>query len=382
MALPIRSERSAINGLSPPATYLGPGLGSVFSSTTRNLNSATNAVVNTFHVPRAMTLSEVWVWVNGVTGTVTNIGTIELTAAAADGTPTGSVLESKSFTPAASSWIQTTGWTTALTAGSDYCLSVVNDDAAPASNWFSTHHQASTTPGSFLDVGRHADGGSWTARFYSGSWTSIFNRAGNMIAKMSDGSHLGGPFHGGGADTASDLYGSSRALVVGTPIPGPASLQYRVVAVRVGVTDAGTPAGSLGIRVYPGTPKALTPSNAPLLGGFTTLRGSATTNGYSASMCEEWLQVPLWVSGGSVVQVEFTGVNNANAANSHNLLRTWLLPSGIPRADLCAMMGIAGQTAVYCNGSSTTDVGADYLYCVSLVLDSVRLTPSRSRRWH
>lgn len=376
------------SGGARPTIYYGPMQSYTCAQTNRTLNSASYKVSTYFVAPTSDTLASAWVYTNAVWGTVAGIGTLSLQAADADGVPTGSVLESKTFTPAAASWIATTGWTYALTAGSAYCLSVSNNDAAPATNYFSTAH-GDNAIGSILTTGRWADGAVFTSRYYNGStWAGAMAGSSGIFAQVAGGMYIGWPYGvaAGSNDTASDIYGP-RGCVYAITMPGHAGLEYRIVGVRAGVAANGSP-GDLRIRLYPYVARpVLGNGNVPQAGGIPCLNGSVWSPGtgaQSGAASERDLAVPVWVRGGSLVYVELTSPNSISNANCLNPTRIVGIPtSAVSMEDQLAILGVAGYKATYyAIGAATDMIGTSPTYWphCSLLIDNMRTVRARSRQ--
>lgn len=379
------------SGGARPTLYYGPARALYAASTTRNLNNATYKLMTSFVAPVSEAIATLWVYLATYTGTVTNIGKVELQAADENGLPTGSVLESSTFTPSgtAPTYVEiTTGWTTVLTAGSMYCLSLTNTDAAPATNYYSSGHAADSV-GSLTSIGSSADGGLMACRWYNGSWSGASTPSSAMVLRMANGSYVGWPGFAStnGYNTASDIYGT-RGYVVSLTMPGHAAVEYRITGVRVVLDNVGSPAGPMDIRVYPYTARPIIASgNLPAGGGIPCMKGSAWSSGLTTAGATELdLVVPVWVRGGSIVNIELMSPLSQTAANCYNVGRTWgISTSLIPANVQLAMAGVKNVTAAYYPSlGSPTDDGASSdpprYPTMAVLIDNMRTARTRSRQ--
>lgn len=217
--------------------------------------------------PVSKTLSKVKVYVSAVTGTLgANDIVCELwsmpTGVLGSTTAPASLLESRNTVtavPTGASWVEITGFTSALTAGTMYALVFRNVNGTPASNNFSIRWVTGLLP---TALGSTSFG--WVKRQSADSGSTYGTNVGGVggyTAEMSDGTVIGIPASNAAVLGSGDGIYSAREL--GAEFTTPSQAKPRVVGVLFICTATGSPSGKLLGRLYEGTTLLATTEAAP-----------------------------------------------------------------------------------------------------------------------
>ena len=216
------------------------------------LNAANTWCALSFVLAESKTLSKVKLYTTSVTGT---LGSTDLTCdiySDVSGSP-GTSVESRNTvtaTPTGALWVEFTGFTTALTAGTRYWLVFKNVNATPTTNYL-TYQWGSSDTSPFL-LGSISPSWGWTKKHTTdaaATWISAQGNVSGLRLEFSDVSFNGLPVQALGYST--DYIYSTRELGVLLTLPSNAKLNVRGMALFL--NKIGAPAGNLRYRLYDGT---------------------------------------------------------------------------------------------------------------------------------
>lgn len=231
--------------------------GAANGTSTLALNAATTWLAYGFVPSETKTLSKVKAYISAVTGTLTAAGlSCDLYSDTAATGPNASLESRTSYTtdpPTAGTWIEFTGFTTSVTAGTQYWIVFKNNVGTPSSN-FPTYRFGggnswiNETSGSNIAYGWHKrattdSGTSWA--------TNAVVRTAGLRLEYSDGSFDGTPASQIAAHTAANSVYANREL--GVLFTTPANAKLNVWGIYAQLAKTGTPTGSLRFRLYTGT---------------------------------------------------------------------------------------------------------------------------------
>lgn len=248
------------------------------------LSTATTYGAFGFQVNASETLSEVTTYYSGTTGTPTALGSTAELHTDTTGDPTAGSTETKTLAGApsgagAQTW---TGYTTALTANTQYWIVFKNATATPASNfqtlqYFQNQPSISKTSANSTITGANTLGGYVFKYTTDGTtWSSGGNNpipAFGVRLKFSSGRYLGYMFTNSAQETSNTVY-AARIWGVKFTVPSTwPTMNVTSAALQVG--SAGTkPASGLVYKIFSGsstTPGAATCTSAT--------RGAANISG-------------------------------------------------------------------------------------------------------
>jgi hypothetical protein len=236
-------------------------------------------------------------------------------------------------TPTGALWVEWTGFTYALTGGTQYYLLFRNMNGVPASNYGTIQtSNAETWPPATTGSTTSPFGGWTRAKTTDGGATygTIYNNVNlSLRLQYSDGTYEGMPIQAAGAQTATGtaVYANREAGAVFTI---PANATYRIACVALGAGGSGgTPTGNARLRLYNGvTLLATSVENWP-----KARFGSS----YYAQGCFSSVQT---VAGGSTVRVVLSETTQSDAAA--NYFATYANPVE-DSAESKALMPFAGS---------------------------------------
>lgn len=322
------------------------------------LSAAARREAYSFIVPRSgLSLDSVRFFCGTKNGTVVaGDAQCQLVADGTAGLPTGSVLETKTAdsAPAASTWNQWSGWTTALTAGARYWFVMANLNGTPATNNFGWNHAAgSTVQGGCWGFQGGSLGWGWNKQESSdsGSTWGASNPDGSIMRiKYSDGSYDGTGLQTIGVITAANCVYDKRE--VGCVFTVPAGFNAYINQVAMIVWKNGTPAGSLRFRIYNGTTLLATTFGIPV-GNMDT--GSQLVSQYINGAS------PLISAGDTIRVVAGVSATGDTSTNRYNI-QEYVVENDANAKSLKPFLGTASRTECTDNTApSFTDTDTSYV---------------------
>ncbi len=234
------------------------------------LSAANTWLALSFVLAESKTLSKVKLLASAVAGT---LGATDLTCdiySDSSGSP-GTSIESRNTvtaTPTGAAWVEFTGFTTALTAGTRYWLVFKNANATPATN-YPTFQWGGTDTSPFL-LGSPSPSWGWTKKHTTdgSTWITAATNVSGLKLEFSDASFNGLPVQAAGYVT--DYVYSTREL--GTLITLPSTVKLNVRGMAMFLSKNGTPAGNLRYRIYDGTTLLATSDAVNIANVETTAR--------------------------------------------------------------------------------------------------------------
>jgi hypothetical protein len=302
------------------------------------------------------TLASVRLWCSGTTGSPTAADAFLDVYGDSNGAPgsslTGGAGATAGLAPSASSWLNWTGLSAALSADVPYWLIFENLDAAPGANYWNIRNGGSNT-----GVATSEGSGlfAWQSQTYNGtSWGGAKTAIAGFRLGFSDGTYCGLPISNIAA-SADLAYGGNEWGVKFTSPTVPVVVSGAVFYVG----KNGSPPGNLRYRLYlgasttpAGTTNTLSPGNVTSAGGYIPLHfGSPVTIPASTTAR---LTVGTTTGGDSSDyyrdQAEYTWDSDSNSLN--------LLPFQ------------GSLTKTYFNGTSFSDGSNTGIHPFTLLLDT------------
>lgn len=288
-----------------------------WSGTALNLNASTTRVAMMIVPLLGGTLSKVRIWVSSVTGT---IGSSDLTCELYDnsaGAP-GSLLQSSSTVTAAptgASWVEFTGFSTALTIGTEYWFVLKNNNGTPASN-FVVNTAFSNFPG-FATSSNPAFGQYlyFTSTDSGSSWTRT-TRLPQIVLDYGSSNVEGFPFQTV-STSAGQIY-SSREY--GLRFVSPSNATMNIIGIGSLVLKTASPTGNLRYRLYTGS------STTPTLQGTTVTAAPGEING-SREPKPLYFSTPISITAGTTVRIVVSETTQSDTSSNRYTLEEFTLSS-------------------------------------------------------
>ena len=211
--------------------------------------SATWYAVSFVAPPAGPTLSKVLMYVSAVNGTLT-AGALECHVYSdAAGVPGSSLASTTTVTakPTGAGWVEFTGFSYALTGGTQYWLVIKSTEAVPATNYATFRVVAYITRvynavGSMLSVATVNSGTAWA--------TDSRTQVGTTRLEFSNGAFMGYPLYDG--TTGSTSYGVYGNREYGVVFHTPAGGRFNLSGVTANVRVHGSPGSGIQFRLYKG----------------------------------------------------------------------------------------------------------------------------------
>lgn len=232
------------------------------------LSAANTWLGFTFVSPSGKTLSKVKAFVSAVSGTpAASDATLDLFSDNV-GIPNTSVEGPKTATgtPTASAWLEWTGFTTGLTAGTRYWLIFKNANASPGTHNFTYRYGTTqTAPVPIISTQGTTAAGAWGwNKLHStdggSTWVTAIPNVFGWRLEYSDGSFDGLPYSNIVIGAAATWVYGNREVGVLVTTPNNATLNIKGVAFLA--NKVGTPTGSLRARLYNGVTLLATSANS------------------------------------------------------------------------------------------------------------------------
>jgi hypothetical protein len=328
------------------------------NTTTLALNAANTWLGYSFIADHATSLSKVRAFLSAKAGTLTSTDiTCDLYSDSA-GKP-GSSLESRNTITSgltAGAWGEWTGFTTSLTAGTQYWLVWKNVNGTPGTN-FPTFRWAASGTGPAYTLSTSGTWG-WIKSHTTtggGGFGTVVTPGGGWRVQYADGSYDGCPIQNIAA--SSDLVYSARESGVKFTTPGGAILQACGIAAFL-ATSIGTPTGNPRLRLYTGgTPSLIATTN-------TIANALALVNGWYYGYFTDGTH---GITPGSTVRLTLGEDSNSDASSNAFKLHEYTWDSDANSLALTPLEGTWGKT--YFDGSAWTDT-ASGLFAIGLLLES------------
>jgi hypothetical protein len=328
-----------------------------------SFNASTSRAAYGFLAKQSKTLSKVLVYVSGVTGTLgaNDIVCDLYSTNTTTGNPNASIQSRNTVTsvPTGTTWVEVTGFTSSLTAGTYYYLVFRNANGTPASNYwnaswtysyggpFSYTTNYTIGKGNSYFVLKSTDGGStWS--------TGDGNVAPAMRLEYSDGTFDGLPALADPSATY-ETQGAYGANEIGARITIPSGVSLRVIGVVAFTGKIGSPTGNLTFRIRKaeGTPTDTAAIPSALLGN-TYFRAYFST--------VQTMDAGTW-------QVTLKDSAADDASNYFKLTAPYLMHNSAASQGL---FPFGGFRKAYYNGSTWTYTDTR-LFCMGLILDGGQL---------
>lgn len=214
------------------------------------LNTAAGAAWLAFSFPAqaSKTLNTVYVYA-GVNGTLGSSDLVATLYSDSSGLPGSSIQASSTVvsTPTGAAVVEFTGFTSALTAGTQYWIVLTNANGTPTTN-YPSYLEGASVGGPYWVFGSNAYGWSSLTSTNAGSTWSYQRTTSNMMLGYSDSTFEGRFFSG---FTAEGLC-SHGATYVGVSFKLPANATYNVIGASFQVRKTGTP-GTMSYELWNGT---------------------------------------------------------------------------------------------------------------------------------
>ena len=331
-------------------------------ATTLALSAANTWLAYSYVSPIAQTLNNVRAYISAIAAApLAADADCELWSSTAAGIP-NAVIETVTASDAnpAVGWIQYSGFTTALSAGTQYWLIFKNLNALPATNnWTYRFSSAAGLPrglfGHLSTTLAAATGAKIHTTDAGATWASVIAGGAVMRLGFSGGGFDGTPFENLSQTTAvgQGIY-STRECGTYFTLPTNAKLNVRGAGI-IAAAESGTPTGNFRIRLYRDTTLLATSQES---WGPTVI--SAT-----ARFIEGTFASVQALNGGDIIRVVGSETTQSDAStNRYNLLEHYVEND----ADSAALIPM-GAKRTYFDGTSWTE-DATRVIPVVLVLDT------------
>lgn len=325
------------------------------STSNTTLNTAATWVGSYFVAASAKTVSSISISINSTTGTLTS-GDLRLALYSDNGGKPGTEIEGINSSGApATGWNTISGYTSSVTAGTNYWIVIRNMDATPASNNFTISRRS----GSISLLGSSSNGsaavtsGGWAASISTDSgtnWTKSATIASAVIV-WSDGTRDGFPIDGSG--TSYQVYSTREAgLMFFT-----GNYPLRVDGVAAMASRTGSPTGALRFRIYEGSGNSRT-----LVSTTTTTSGLFTTINYVQMLFPS----TITLKGNTWYTVVVAETTNSDASTARYNLASYKINS-TNRSLMNGLLGDLTRGSITTDGTTWTDTNDEFPH-VSLLL--------------
>lgn len=266
---------------------------------------------------RGGTVSKIRVYVNAVTGTLGSSDLVCDVYSDSAGNPNASLQGSSTVTsvPTGAGWVEFTGFSTALTVGTNYWIVLRNANGTPTSN-SATYaylnsgallgHATDPSIGQTLVFSSTNSGSTWTRALATGSF----------IIDYGSGSTEGLPIQ---SATTSDpqIYSSREG---GIKFTTPVNVGLNVIGVCAIASKVGTPTGDLRYRIYTGS------GSSPVLLATTVTRAPGTIN-TSRSQKPIYFSSLVYVPPNTVIRVVASETTQSDTSSNRYSLEYLSLSS-------------------------------------------------------
>lgn len=263
------------------------------------------------------TVSKIRVYATAVTGTLVAGDLVCDIYSDSVGYPNASLQSSTTVTaiPTGAAWVEFTGFSTALTIGTNYWIVLRNADTTPTTNAITyTYSSTAFVSGTSADP---ALGQSlvFTSTNSGGTWTRTLN-TGCFVVDYGSGNIEGWPIQS--VSTSDPQIYSSREA--GIKFDTPTNASMKVIGVCGVVSKAGTPTGDMRYRIYTGT------SSSPTLVGTTVTRAPGAVNSSRVTK-PLYFSSPITIAGGTTVRVVLSETTQSDTSTNRYQLEQYVLSS-------------------------------------------------------
>jgi hypothetical protein len=310
------------------------------ATSTLALSAAATWLAYGFVPEAAKTLSAVRAYLSAVNGSP---ATTDITCALysdSSGAPNAS-LESHSITsvPAAGGgWGDWAGFTTALTAGTQYWLVFANGNASPATN-FPTYRWLNNVLPAIYGSGSKYGWFKQHSTNSGGAWGTTVAPAGGWRLAYADGTYDGSPFSTSGS-SADQVYAARESGVKFTTPPN-AVVNVRGLAFGL-ASNNGSPTGGVWFRLYNGTTLLATTN--------TIASGNVNAQGWYES-CFSAAQV---IQPGTVLRATFGDAGGGDSSSNYYRGTELTIDSDAHSLALMPFEGTAQKTYLNSTWTDTT----------------------------
>lgn len=256
------------------------------------------------------TVSKIRVYASAVTGTLGSSDLVCNLYSDSAGSPSTSLQSSTTVTsvPTGASWVEFTGFSTALTVGTTYWIVLRNANGTPTSN--SATYTYLTNSSILGNSNNPALGQSlvYTSTNSGSTWTRAVS-TGAFVVDYGSGNIEGFPVQSG---TTGDpqIYSSREG---GIKFTTPSNTTLNVIGVCAVASKTGTPTGNLRYRIYTGS------GSSPTLLATTATRDAATIS-TTRNQKPLYFTSPVSISADTVVRVVASETTQSDTSgNRYNL---------------------------------------------------------------
>lgn len=331
-----------IVGSAPSASAIGP------------VNAAGYKSAFAFVPAESKTLSKVKFYLSAITGTLSSTSITAALYSSTTAFAPNTQIEARSTVttvPTGAGWVEVTGFTTALTAGTQYFVVVWNSDASATANTF-TIRGVSGAPVAFT-MGTTTSTLGWNKRHdpNTGTYANFVAQWMGMRLEYSDGSFDGMPFSNAAATGTTDSVFSTNEL--GIKFTSPAGT-LRVRGVGIFLNKSGTPTGNPRFNMYNDT--SLVATTQDLQTGIPS--ANATISYFSSTVS---------LTPNTVYRITLAESTQSDTSINHYGSYTLTIDNDVNSFALMPFSGTAQKT--YWNGTSWTDTQTE-LIPMWLILDT------------
>ena len=338
----------------------GESLNSTVS--TLALSAANTWLAYSYVSPIAQTLNTVRAYISAIAAVpLAADADCELWSSTAAGIPNAAIeTVTASDADPAVGWIQYSGFTTALSAGTQYWLIFKNLNALPATNnWTYRFAGNNGELRGLFGVGSATTAAATGLKMHStdagSTWTSLLMSGAFMRLGFSGGGFDGAPFENVATATgvSQGIY-STRELGTYFTLPTNAKLNVRGVGITIG-TETGTPTGNFRLRLYRDTTLLATSQES----------WGPTTISSVGRFIEGTFSSVQALNGGDIIRVVGSETTQSDTSGNRYNLHEHSVENSADSAALIPM----GAKRTYFDGTSWTE-DATRIIPVVLVLDT------------
>lgn len=319
-----------------------------------NLNLATLALAMGFILPRDRTLNKVRVYVNSKSGSPgTGSCRCDIYSDTGAGVPNASLANSTTVTaaPTAGAFLEFTGFTLALTKGTQYHIVITNIDATPASNNFLIGYQGQTQPNPWIGDSGGRYGFHKRHSTTSGvSWGTTNTNICGWRLDFSNGDVYGCPIWNAGLATTTGVY-STREF--GAKFTTPLNQRMTASAAMMRFYRLGSPTGNFRYKLYKGSTPSLVATTLEIpCSQFST---STSTGGLGLPF-----ETPITLEANTIYRLVGSESTQSDAStNAMNGAAVFNMLNDATDKSLKPLGGTLSKT--YFDGSTWTDTDTDFV---------------------
>lgn len=302
------------------------------------LNTANTWVAFGVKLADTKTLSKVRVYCSAVSGTLTGLSCSVYSDV--PGSPNASLSSTTTVTllPTGAAWVEFTGLSQSLTAGTQYWIVIKNTTGTPASNNLTLQFFGSTCGSWFQSLLKATMGPAKLHTTDGATWGTGVSGGSNARLEMSDGSLCGLPLQQPAVNSTQMVY-STRQYGIYFVSPSNMRFKARGVAAFFGAA-VGTPTQNCHFNLYTGASPSLQATTPDLPAALVKATG----------LYQGWFSSPVTVEPGTTCRV--TCEETSQADTSSNAYKFYESPI---EAVSQGCLPYGGMQRTYYDGSSWTD---------------------------